>query len=182
MQAQLPALLAKGPLDARLRVDARLTNVDLAHLDPEARKAGREAKISSLVGVKVNWGRRDISGRVMLTDIAMKTLDSLLAFLDPHKLDESVQANRKLLTAWYTRLVNPRVKNVTVWLDHSRLNLDIKLGALWPFGALLKRVLKNLRIRRVSIKPFLPKVKKKEQRHAPRQRRARRRRGDGWLP
>ncbi len=188
VQAQLPRpqwlVTGRGALDARLRVDARLTNVDLAYLDPEARREGRKAKISSLIGIKTRWAKRDISGRVMLTDIAMKTLDSLLAFLDPHKLDESVQANRKLLTAWYTRLVNPRVKNVTVWLDHSRLNLDIELDALWPFGALLKQVLKNLKIRRVSIKPYLPKdkAKKKERSNARRRRRARRRRGDGWLP
>ncbi len=93
-----------------------------------------------------------------------------------------MQANRRLLTSWYTRLVNPEVKNVTVWLDHSKLNLDIKLGAIWPISAALHQMLKDLRIRRVSIKPFLPKVKTKERNDARRRRGTRRRRGDGWLP
>lgn len=171
-----------NPERARLRVDARLTSVDMAYLDAEARKAGKTAKVSALIGLKTYWSKRDVSGRIMLTDISMKTLDSMLAFLDPHKLDASMQANRKLLQAWYTRLVNPEVENVAVWIDHNKLNLDIRLGALWPFGALLRRVLKDLRIRRVSITPFLPKVKKKERKHVPRRRGARRRRGDWRLP
>ncbi|MBW2735862.1 MAG: hypothetical protein JRH20_26040, partial [Deltaproteobacteria bacterium] len=160
VQVQVPSL---APLDLRLRVDTRLTAIDFAYLDAEARARGESAKVSALVRLKTHWSTRDVSGRVLLTDLSMKTLDSLLAFLDPHKVNPSLQANRRLLTAWYTRMVDPEVRRVSVWIDHSRLNLDLKLGALWPFGALLRQSLSRMRIRRVSLKPFLPQKKKKKE-------------------
>lgn len=177
VQVQLPRL---APFDLRLRVDTRLTSIDFAHLDAQARARGESAKVSALVRLKTHWSARDVSGRVLLTDISMKTLDSLLAFLDPHGLNESLQANRRLLSAWYTKMVDPEVRRVSVWIDHSRLNLDLSLGALWPFGAILRQALSRMRIRRVSLKPFLPQTKKKKDKgDEKRKRRPAARRGRG---
>ena len=90
--------------------------------------------------------------------------------------DEAMQANRKLLNKWIVKRIDPEVRNVTVWIDHSKLNLDINLGAIWPLGAILKQALKNLRIRRVSIKPLLPGAAAKKKKD-PSRRGARRRPG-----
>jgi hypothetical protein len=150
------------PVDAKLRLDARLTNIDLAYLDPEKRRNNTTAKVSALMALNTRLARREVAGRIVVTDISLKTLDSLFAYLDPHRQDKAVQANRRLLNAWYARLFKPRVDNVTVWIDHSRVNLDLRLGALWPLGALLKRALAGLRIRRVSVKQYLPPVEQEK--------------------
>jgi hypothetical protein len=84
-------------------------------------------------------------------------LDSMLAYLDPNKTNESVQNNRKLIKAWYMKWINPRVKLVSIWISHGNLNMDIEIDAWFVAGTLIKRVLKNMRIRRIDITPFLPK-------------------------
>jgi len=68
-----------------------------------------------------------------------------------------VQKNRKLIKSWYVKLVNPRVKLVSVWIAHGNLNMDIDIDAWFVAGTLIKRTLKNMRIRRINILPFLPK-------------------------
>ncbi|MBK8481209.1 MAG: hypothetical protein IPL40_08540 [Proteobacteria bacterium] len=149
-------LLRLQPLDLRLRADARLTNVDLARLDALAARRGRPNPLSALVALQYQLSSQGLSGQLLLDDLSLATLDSLLAYLDPHGLDPSVQANRRLLNAWYTRWTRPQVQRVAVWMAHSQLNLDIRLGAIWPLGAVLRRALHGVRVRRMSLRPFLP--------------------------
>ncbi|MBK6846763.1 MAG: hypothetical protein IPG96_04150 [Proteobacteria bacterium] len=149
-------LLSLAPLNLRLRADTRLTNVDLARLDPQAAARGRQTRISALAALKYELSSQALSGQLLLDDLSLDTLDSLLAYLDPHGLDPTVQANRRLINAWYTRWTRPQVERVALWIAHSQLNLDIRLGAVWPLGAVLRRALHGVRIRRVSLRPFLP--------------------------
>lgn len=149
-------VLRLRPLDLRVRADTRLTNIDLARLDPEAVRRGRQTRFSALVALNYELSRQALSGQLLLQDLSLDTLDALLAYLDPHGLDPAVQANRGLINAWYTRWTRPEVERVALWIAHSQLNLDIRLGAVWPLGAVLRRALHGVRIRRVSLRPFLP--------------------------
>ena len=170
------------PERARLRVDARMTAVDFAYLDSAARQRKEKAEVSALVALKTRWRQRDISGRIELTELSLKTFDGLLAFLDPHKVNPSIQRTRAQLNGWLARLANPEVHRVSVWLDHSKLNLDHELGARWPLGALMRQLLSGVLIRRISLAPYLPKSKASKERPDERKktRRRARRSDDPW--
>ena len=151
-------LLSERPLNFRLRTNIRMTDIDFARLNSATSTRSDIAPVSALARLELEWARRSVSSKLVFTDLSLKTLDSLLEFVDPHGQDESVQANRRLLGAWYTKLVDPEVQRVQAWVQHSLLNLDIELDAIWPINALLRRALRGLRIRRLPIKPLLPKT------------------------
>jgi hypothetical protein len=132
--------------------------VDFAHLDPEARRRGEHTTISGLMRLNYELATERASGTVLLTDMALYALDALLASIDPHGIDKSIQANRQIINAWYTKAASPKVSKISIWAHHSHLNLDIELDAPWPVGAMLRSALSKVRPRRVSIKPILRQV------------------------
>jgi hypothetical protein len=154
VQAQLLDL-ARG--DIRLRLPIQITGVNLAYLDRDAKERTAKTEISALADIKFSKCAQHLEGRVDITRLSLDMLDSLLAYLDPSKTNESVQNNRKLLKAWYIKLVNPKVQLVSVWISHQNLNMDIEMDAWFVAGMLIKRTLKNMRIRRINILPFLPR-------------------------
>lgn len=180
VQGQIPSFNDLNDPDARLKFDARITNLDLAYLSKKAREKGESISISALMNLKTQWKKRDVSGQIRLTDLTLDTLDKLLVAADPHEINPNIQKNRKTINAFYVKMFKPSVDKVTVWIDHSKANLDIKLGAIWPFEQILGKVLEGMSIRRVALKPFLPQ--KKEGKHAPKSSTtARSKRRDGWL-
>jgi hypothetical protein len=154
VQAQLLDL-KRG--DIRLRLPIQITGVNLAYLDLAAKERTAKTEVSALADIKYSMCAQHLEGRIDITRLSLDMLDSLLAYLDPNKTNESVQNNRKLLKAWYIKLVNPKVQLVSVWISHQNLNMDIEMDAWFVAGTLIKRTLKNMRIRRINILPFLPK-------------------------
>ncbi len=154
VQAQL---LRLKPLDIRLLLRTQVTGVNLAHLNPEAKKITDKTAVSAMVDTKYELCRRYVKGKVNITRLSLEMLDSLLAYLDPNKTNKSVQDNRAMINAWYTKWINPKVHLVSVWINHGNLNMDIDMDAWAVVGTILKRTLKNMRIRRVSIRDSLPR-------------------------
>jgi hypothetical protein len=154
LQAQL---LRLKPLDLRLGLKTQITGVNLGYLNPAVQKPTDETEVSALIDTKFWLSRQYVEGQVNITRLSLEMLDSLLAYLDPNKTNESVQNNRKLLKSWYTKWINPKVKLVSIWINHGNLNMDIDMDAWFVAGTLLKRTLNNMRIRRINILPFLPK-------------------------
>jgi hypothetical protein len=148
-------VLSLKPLDARLHLFTQVTGLNLAYLDAEAKERTEKTEVSAMIDTKVWLSKRFIEARIDITRLSLDMLDSLLAYLDPNKGNASVQSNRKLINSWYTKFVNPRVTLVSIWVDHGNLNMDIEMEA-WSFvGSILKRVLKNMQIRRLNIVPIL---------------------------
>ncbi len=146
--------------DVRLRTKVQLTGINLAFLDPEATERTDKTVVSGLVDVKYELCKQHIEGRVVITRLSLDMLDSLLAFLDPNKVNTSVQNNRKMLKSWYIKLANPKVKRISIWIMHSNANVDIEMETGIPgVNALIQSTLKRNRIRRLNIKPKLPKCR-----------------------
>jgi len=155
LRAQILELRPIGPPDLRLHLKTQITGVNLAYLDPAAKERTAETEVSALLDLKTELCRRYVEGRIEITRLSMKMLDSLLAYLDPNKVNDSVQENRKLINSWYIKMANPRVKLVSIWIQHGNLNMDIELDAIMPVGTILKRNLRKNRIRRLNLRPFL---------------------------
>ena len=152
LQAQL---LSIYPLDPVLMVRTQITGVNLGYLDPEVTSYSPETEVSAMVDLSYRPRREELAGRINITRLSLKMLDSLLAYIDPDKTNAGVQQNRKLINAWYIKWVDPKVKLVSIWISHGNLNMDIELDA-WAFvGTLLKRITRDMRIRRVNILPLL---------------------------
>ena len=133
----------------------QVTGVDLAYLNPEAIRFGQETEVSALLDFSYRPAREELAGRMEITKLSLKMLDSLLVYLDPDRTNESVQKNRRLLSAWYIRWINPSVQLVSLWIKHGNLNMDINMDAWFVVGTVLKRVLKNMRVRRLNVLPML---------------------------
>jgi hypothetical protein len=144
--------------DVRLRFKTQVTGVNLAYLDPEATEYTDKTAVSAMVDLKFELCRQYVEGRVIITKLSLDMLDSMLAYIDPNKVNDSVQKNRKMLKSWYIKLASPKVKLISVWINHGNLNMDIEMQTSIPgVNALIQRTLKNNRIRRLNIRPFLPK-------------------------
>ncbi len=148
-------LLSLAPLDLTLQFKTQVTGVDLAYLNPEAIRFGQETEVSALLDFSYRPAREELAGRMEITKLSLKMLDSLLVYLDPDRTNESVQKNRRLLSAWYIRWINPSVQLVSLWIKHGNLNMDINMDAWFVVGTVLKRVLKNMRVRRLNVLPML---------------------------
>ena len=143
------------PLDPILLVRTQVTGVKLDYLDPEATTHSDKTEVSAMLDLRYQSKKEKLEGRVNITRLSLKMLDSLLVAIDPGKTNITVQKNRKFLSAWYTKWVNPRVKLVSIWISHGNLNMDIRLDAWFVVGTLLKKIVKDMRIRRVNILPLL---------------------------
>jgi len=152
MQVQV---LSLAPLDLVLHLRTQVTGVNLAYLNPDARGRDSETEVSALLDFGYRPAREELEGRVEITRLSLKMLDSLLAYLDPDGTNGSVQENRKLLGSWYLKWIDPRVQLVSLWIKHGNLNMDIDMDAWFVVGTVLKRVLRNMRIRRLNILPVL---------------------------
>ena len=152
MQAQVRSLV---PLDPILLARTQITGVRLSHLDPKATTHSKETEVSAMVDLSYESKKEKLAGRVNITRLSLKMLDSLLVAIDPGGTNISVQKNRKFLKAWYTKLADPRVKLVSIWISHGNLNMDIRLDAWFVVGTILKKIVKDMRIRRVNILPML---------------------------
>ena len=152
LQAQLSDTV---PPDLTVETDLRMTEVDFGYL-AKKRKPDASAKISALAGIKYRLADEDATARIVLTDLSLPTLDNLLARLDPHGLDPSVQQNRDLINSWMMKIANPSVDKVSAWIEFSKANLDIELGG--PLAWILRAVLKQMKIRRLSVRQFLRPV------------------------
>jgi hypothetical protein len=159
LQAQLLELKPAGIPDVRVHINTQITGVNTAYLDPAATERTAKTEISALLDLKAEPCRGYVEGRINITRLSLDMLDSLLAYIDPNRINESVQQNRKMLKAWYIKVANPKVKLVSIWINHGNLNMDIELDAIAPIGTILKRNLRNNRIRRINILPFLPKCR-----------------------
>jgi hypothetical protein len=142
------------PLDVTLVLRAQVGNVNLAHLDPAAARVTPDTEFSALAAARVGLPR-ELDGRVDLTRLSLAQLDRLLYFLDPSGTNSSVQANRKLLSAWYMRLARPRVSLVSLWVTRGNLNLDIEMAALFLVQPILDYTLHRSRLRRLNLWPIL---------------------------
>lgn len=154
MQAQL---LSLKPLDVRLKLNTQVTGLNVGYLDQDNQTPTEKTEISALLDTKYEMAKQLLEGRIEITRLSLDMLDSMLGYLDPNKVNENVQSNRKLLNAWYTKRINPRVKLVSMWINHGNLNMDIEMEAWFVVGKILQNVLKNMQIRRLNILPFLPK-------------------------
>lgn len=152
VEAQVISLL---PLDVLLRARTQITGVNLAYLDREAKEHTPDTEVSAMLDLKYRPAQESLEGRINITRLSLDMLDAMLAYLDPNKKNKSVQSNRELINAWYTEWINPRVKLVSIWVSHGNLNMDIELDAWFVAGVVLKRVLHNMRIRRLNILPIL---------------------------
>lgn len=153
----LAQLASQRPLDFKAVFRTQVTGVNLAYLDTAAKERTAKTEVSALVDVRF-WMRKGlIEGRVDITRLSLDMLDALLAYLDPNRTNESVQKNRKLINSWLVKRLNPKVKLVSIWITHGNLNMDIEMDAWFVAGAILKRTLKNMQIRRINILPLLPK-------------------------
>jgi hypothetical protein len=153
----LAQLASQRPLDVKAVFRTQVTGVNLAYLDTAAKERSAKTEVSALVDVRF-WMRKGlIEGRVDITRLSLDMLDALLAYLDPNRTNESVQKNRKLINSWLVKRINPKVKLVSIWITHGNLNMDIEMDAWFVAGAILKRTLKNMQIRRINILPLLPK-------------------------
>jgi hypothetical protein len=153
VQAQV---LGLDPLDFRARLRTQVTGVNLAYLNPAAKERTAKTEVSALLDGKYWYSRQLVEGRVDITRLSLDLLDALLAYLDPNKVNESVQSNRKLINGSLVKWVNPKVKLVAIWINYGNLNMDIDMDAWSLAGTYLKSTLKNMRIRRLSILRFLP--------------------------
>ena len=147
---------------ARARIDERLAKAEVKAEggEPQPRPdknayRGKSSLLSGLLDVRYQPGLRSLSGNAELKDIEMGHLINLLNYLDPHDVDPTVKANKDMLQKWYVKLFKPEIKKVSIDVDHSRLNMDLKIDAIWPLSMVIKRIFSNLRIRRLSIKPML---------------------------
>jgi len=152
LQAQVISL---APLDLVLQLRTQVTGVNLAYLDREATEYTEETEVSAMLDLGYRPAREELAGRVEITSLSLKMLDAMLAYLDPDRTNPSVQENRKLLAAWYMRWIDPRVRLVSLWIRHGNLNMDIKMDAWFVVGTILRKVLEDMRIRRVNILPVL---------------------------
>ncbi len=143
------------PLDPILLAKTQITGMRLSHLDPKATTHSKETEVSAMLDLAYQPRPAKLEGRVNITRISLKMLDSLLVAIDPAGTNISVQKNRKFLKAWYTKLADPRVKLVSIWISHGNLNMDIRLDAWFVVGTILKKIVKDMRIRRVNILPML---------------------------
>ena len=152
LQAQVRSLV---PLDPILLARAQITGVKLDHLNPRATTISKETEVSAMVDLRYRPQKGKLEGRVNITRLSLKMLDALLVAIDPARTNISVQKNRKFLKAWYTRLADPRIKLVSIWISHGNLNMDIRLDAWFVVGTILKKIVRDMRIRRVNILPLM---------------------------
>ena len=152
LQAQVISL---APLDLVLHLRTQVTGVNLAYLDRDAKEYTKETEVSALMDLGYRPSREELAGQVEITSLSLKMLDAMLAYLDPDQVNPSVQSNRRLLKAWYMRWINPRVRQVSLWIRMGNVNMDISMDAWFVVGTILQRVLKNMRVRRLNILPML---------------------------
>lgn len=155
MQAQLLGLRPGQIPDVRLQLKMQVTGVNLAHLDPAATRRGADTEVSALLDLRAEPYRESVEGRINITRLSLKMLDSLLAYLDPNNVNQSVRENRKLINSWYFKLVNPKVKLISIWINHGNLNMDIEMNTIAGVNALVQRNLRQNSVRRLDILPFL---------------------------
>lgn len=154
LQVQL-ASLPPEPLDVRVHFENQITGVNLGYLAAEdPSRVGAETELSSLINLDFGLLDRHIEGRIDITRLSLKHLDTLLHFLDPAGKDPKVQGNRDLINAWYVNLIDPKIKLVSMWIKYGNLNMDIEMDA-GIIGPILKRILESSRIRRLNIVPIL---------------------------
>jgi hypothetical protein len=154
LQVQLAALPPE-PFDIRVHFENQITGVNLGYLaaTPDT-QVTPETELSSLINMDFGLSTRHLEGRIDITRLSLKHLDKLLQFLDPAGKDPKVQKNRQLINAWYIKMVNPKVKLVSMWIKYGNLNMDIAMDA-GILGPVLKGILDNSRIRRLNIVPIL---------------------------
>ena len=152
VQAQV---LSLAPLEPILLMRTQVTGVNLGYLDPEATSYSPKTEVSAMLDLDYRPRDEKLKGRVNITHLSLDMLDSLLAYIDPNKTNLSVQKNRAFINAWYIKWIDPKVKLVSIWISHGNLNMDIKLDAWFVVGTLLKRMVRNMRIRRVNVLPVL---------------------------
>lgn len=152
LQAQVISL---APLDLVLQLRTQVTGVNLAYLDREAKVYTDETEVSAMMDLDYRPAREELAGRVEITSLSLKMLDAMLAYLDPDRVNPSVQENRKLLAAWYMKWIDPRVRQVSLWIRHGNANMDISMDAWFVVGTILRRVLENMHVRRLNILPML---------------------------
>lgn len=185
------------PPNVWAKIDTRVTGVDFGYLDPAAKVKGN-TKLSALIHGKYRLKQQRVSGRIVLTDISREALDRMLAYLDPRKLNKSVQQLRGNLTGFSANLINPEPEKVEVTVDHGKLNLDLSMGFPWkgswwqqsvrallypvvgPMTAVIGWNVRNNPVRRLSIKRFLPKGKDDGQKSSPGDRKSATRRRGRW--
>jgi hypothetical protein len=154
VQAQLVGpVIGAGIPDTRLKLGLQATGIDLSYLTAEKKGQRGESEISALIDLKVRLAKRYVAGRIEIPQISLKQLDSLLAYLDPNNVDESIKKNREMINSWYMKIA--KVKLVSIWIEHGNLNMDIEMDAIPPLGAYIRKVLKDNRIRRFDILPLL---------------------------
>ncbi|MCB9555136.1 MAG: hypothetical protein H6707_03455 [Deltaproteobacteria bacterium] len=146
-------LASLAPLDAEIDLGLQLTGIQPRAL-VAGNKAGKQSRLSALLDLRWALAEHLLDGRVDITQIALSDLDAFLLYLDPNGVDPGIKTTRAWLTGSLAGLFNPTIDAVSIWLDHSNLNMDINLSAAL-IGWYLQRQLKNARIRRLSIRPQL---------------------------
>lgn len=148
--------------DLRTQLQTQITGVNLAYLDPQAKRHGPNTQLSALVDLKYQLCRPDLThGRVEITKISLEHLDALLAYLDPNNLDKKIQLYRKLLKGLIAQILKPRITRVSIDVRHANLNMDVRIetrAIAAPLGAYVNRLLKQNPIRRFNLLPILPKL------------------------
>ena len=152
VQAQARSLV---PFDPILLARTQITGVKLDYLDPRATTISDKTEVSAMVDMRYQPHQGKLEGRVNITRLSLTMLRSLLVAIDPAETNVSVQMNRKFLDAWYAKLADPKIKLVSIWISHGNLNMDIRLDAWFVVGTILKKIVKDMRIRRVNILPLL---------------------------
>jgi hypothetical protein len=155
-------LLGGKFFDMRAQLRTQLTGVNLAYLDSQAKRHGRDTELSALVDLKYQICRPDLThGRVEITQISLEHLDALLAYLDPNNLDKKIQLYRQLLKGLIAKILKPRIKRVSINIRHANLNMDVRIetrAIAAPLGAYVNGLLKQNPIRRYNLLPILPKL------------------------
>ncbi|MBN2494826.1 MAG: AsmA family protein [Deltaproteobacteria bacterium] len=121
------------PGTRRLRLDAEMSGVDLSGLG--ALSLTGSSDISGNFRLTVDWGQKDFSSSVDLTQIGSSTLQALLVAIDPGETNPGVMKLRRFLSEYK---VSPRRVSLVVrhGLAGMRSEFDMGLAARTAAGFL----------------------------------------------
>ncbi len=151
------------PSRPMLDMNMQMTGINLAYLNVNKKREEitSETEVSAIMNTSVNLLKKELEGRIDITQISMKQLDQLLVFMDPQGVDPKIQKNRETLKL--ASIVKPRVELVSIWIAHENLNMDITMSSLPLVQQGLQHVLDKLKIRRYSIAPIIKSYMPKDE-------------------
>lgn len=146
-------LTSLSPPDLRIATALSLGRLDLARLDPETNEP---ALFSGQAKLLYRVGAQRVDGNASMHEVSRRAIVTFLRYLDPTGVHPKIHPLRETLEAFYVRMLLARIDRAKLRVFRSLANLDLRIGAIWPIGLLLRRLFRGVRVRGFDVQRLLP--------------------------